>query len=162
MKLYQKSSRWQNKSIKERFEEKYIPIPESGCWIWLASISNYGYGVLTINGKNKNTHRLSYEIYKGEIPKGMHVCHTCDVPACVNPNHLFLGTAMDNMRDMIKKNRKAIGVNHGYSKLTEEDVKRIRLIGKTKTQSEIAKMFNVTRSLISFVQLNKGWKHINE
>lgn len=76
------------------------------CWLWGGlTDGGYGYGVIKIGTTRWRTHRLSYVLFKGNIPKGMYVCHTCDMPACINPFHLFLGTAKDNAVDMTKKGR---------------------------------------------------------
>lgn len=94
-----------SKSTLERFEAKVEIITESGCWIWIGGTRSDGYGQLSISGKTKVAHRVAYELYVGEIPEGMNVCHTCDVKSCVNPNHLFLGTQSDNMYDCVNKGR---------------------------------------------------------
>lgn len=65
----------------------------------------HGYGYINMGGKNTRAHRVAYEFHKGPIPAGMFVCHTCDMPACVNPDHLYLGTQFDNMRDMHVRKR---------------------------------------------------------
>ena len=91
-------------SVKERFESKYIKDP-SGCWLWQAGIVGDRYGYMWVKDRMKLTHRVSWELANTTIPKGMCVLHICDVPLCVNPKHLFLGTQKDNIRDMIKKGR---------------------------------------------------------
>jgi len=90
-------------SYEDRFFQKVNKTDK--CWLWTGALNSRGYGCFSIDRKSKLAHRYSYEIYKGEIPKGMYVCHACDVPNCVNPDHLWLGTASDNIKDMFKKDR---------------------------------------------------------
>jgi hypothetical protein len=106
------------KSLEERFWEKVDKKSPDECWEWKNSIIN-GYGTIKLNGKNKLTHRLSYELNVGPIPPGLFVCHTCDNPKCVNPTHLFLGTQKDNLQDASKKGRIASGNLH-YSRTHPE------------------------------------------
>jgi len=95
-------------TVKERIENR-IKIDKSGCWLWQGATSN-GYGRIRVLGKTKKVHRVYWEIVNGLIPEGMYICHHCDICNCINPKHLFLGTHTDNMRDMIKKERKSIVV----------------------------------------------------
>jgi hypothetical protein len=93
-------------TLLERFEAKYIPVTESGCWLWEAFVDVDGYGTIW-DGRIKRSalaHRISYELYRGN-PGEFHVLHLCDVRCCVNPNHLFLGTNLDNIADRHKKGR---------------------------------------------------------
>jgi len=130
-------------------------------------------------------HRFSFKLHKGEIPKGMMVCHTCDNPKCVNPDHLWLGTAKDNYKDMLEKGRRNIaigwkhtketklkfkdrkhadrkGEKHHLSKFTEKDIFKIRqLYKKGQTQKFIADLYNCDQSTISYIVRNKRWSHIN-
>ncbi|PXV54182.1 HNH endonuclease [Dyella jiangningensis] len=86
--------------------QNYIPVPECGCWLWLGARDPDGYGKLGIHGRNMiRAHRLFYAFHKGPIPVGMQVCHKCDTPLCVNPDHLFLGSNTDNAVDRERKNR---------------------------------------------------------
>lgn len=91
--------------ITERFLQKFVPEPNTGCWLWTASINNSGYGQILEKRKAKLAHRISWVLHNGPIPFGMHVLHKCDTRPCVNPSHLFLGTNSDNVRDRVKKNR---------------------------------------------------------
>ena len=93
------------KSIPQRFEEKYEPEPNSGCWLWTASTDTVGYGHMWVGGKLKQANRISWELYIGPIPEDKYVLHKCDVRSCVNPYHLFLGTQRENVEDMHKKGR---------------------------------------------------------
>ena len=93
------------KPIKERFEENYTPVPESGCWLWTGCVKAHGYGVIFIKNKTQYAHRVSWELHRGPIPDGLFVLHHCDVPSCVNPEHLFTGTQKDNIQDAAKKGR---------------------------------------------------------
>lgn len=90
------------KSIQERLEAKYIPEPNTGCWIWLGGMNTEGRALLG----SKTAARISYSAYKKPIPEGLSVLHKCDEPICINPDHLFLGTQTDNMRDMARKGRR--------------------------------------------------------
>jgi hypothetical protein len=112
--------------------------------------------------RRERAHRASWMIHKGPIPKGMFVCHTCDNKRCSNPDHLFLGTCKDNNLDAIKKNILPfgqIGMENHRCKLTDDEVVEIRLMIKNGfTQSKIAKKFNVSQSLICFINKGKLWR----
>ena len=108
--------------LQERFNEKYIPEPMSGCWLWTGALRpagrnhqvNYGMMLLPRSRKGRSAHRISWELHCGGVPEGMNVLHKCDVPLCVNPDHLFLGTHSENMKDCVAKGRKNApsGANH--------------------------------------------------
>lgn len=94
-------------SLAERFHAQYIPEPNSGCWLWTGTCDGLGrYGQIYRDGKYVRAHRLSWEFANGRpVPKGLQVHHRCDVPSCVNPDHLWVGTQSQNMEDMVKKGR---------------------------------------------------------
>jgi hypothetical protein len=92
-------------SIRDRLLAWSIPEPNSGCWLWLGALFNDGYGAMTANGKCRRAHRISYQEFVGPIPDGLHLLHSCDVPTCINPDHLRPGTPKDNKGDQISRNR---------------------------------------------------------
>lgn len=137
----------------ERFESKYIPVTESGCWIWTASTYTNGYGSFFMKGKLTGAHRAAWRIFKGLIPENMRVCHTCDVPCCVNPSHLFLGTAKDNSQDMLNKDR------HGRTCLSSTDIINIRKISNL-SNTQIARQYSVSTKVIWKIKRYETWRNL--
>lgn len=135
---------------------------ETGCWNWTAGKHPKGYGHIRSGGKIKAAHRVSYEIHCGTIEDGLHVCHRCDNPACINPDHLFLGSNVDNMADKIAKGRQSRlhGADNGKAKLTDTAVRAIRA-AKGIPSSELANKYGVNRSQIWLVRTGKRWTHIS-
>lgn len=147
------------KTPQERFEEKFTK--SDGCWNWIAYKDRWGYGRLQFSKKMQSAHRVAYQLYVGEIPEGLCVLHHCDNPACCRPDHLFLGTNNDNVRDRMNKGRGAIGEKHGMAKLTEEQVKTIRSKRSEGAHAtDLAKQFGVAQRTISKIVLYQKWAKI--
>ncbi len=148
----------------DRFWNKVDTRDKEECWNWqgaIQAIQSKGYGSVGISkGKTALTHRVAYEISTGEIPKGKMVLHKCDNRGCVNPNHLYLGTHQDNMKDMVERDRQARGERNGRSRLTNEDVKNIRRNYGTgnHTQKQVADQFGVSISSIRKILSEEYWK----
>lgn len=144
---------------KERFLSHVDVKGEDECWTWQACLRNdRGYGNFWNNNKNHRAHRVSWEIFNGEIPKDLHVLHRCDNRVCVNPSHLFLGTHQDNMSDMKKKGRVAIE-NNGLAKLNYKKAKEIRARHNAgESLGYLSKLFGVTIPTIWYVIKYKSWK----
>jgi hypothetical protein len=141
----------------------YVEINNSsGCWEWNGMHYTSGYGCMKIHRKRMSAHRISWMLFIGDIPKGLLVCHKCDNCNCVNPNHLFLGTQKDNMRDMVAKGRNADnrGQNNRNAKLTKDQVEQIKELRKTGLlQRELANIYSVTQTQISTILLGKQWSY---
>lgn len=156
-----KRPREYSKTLKERFDSKWVPEPNSGCWLWLGTASLMNYGRIKQLGRLREAHRVSWELHKGHIPKGMCVCHRCDTPLCVNPNHLFTGYSVDNVRDMDNKDRRITtpGERNGMSKLTSNQVISIR---KAKgSQRKIARQYQISQMQVHRIKARKDWRHLH-
>ena len=148
-----------------RFHNNFIPVTKTGCWMWTGYVMKGGYGRMGFNGNIMLAQRFSWELHYGPIPEGMDVCHHCDTPPCVNPDHLFLGTQKDNNYDSVEKgrNRGAPGESNGSSKLKNKNVLAIRkLKGKGLSQVRVGEMFNISRVVVSGIWRNKAWQHVKE
>jgi hypothetical protein len=144
-----------------RFMDKVLPEPNSGCWLWTATVNDDGYGHFGVaRSRPEKAHRVSYRLFKGEIPKGLFVCHKCDVPGCVNPDHLFLGTPKANARDRDQKKRTAVGRQNGRAKLTEDLVLSIRSLSNVSSERQIARLFGIHRSTVNAVLSGRTWSHV--
>lgn len=136
---------------------------ENGCWEWQRFKTYQGYGWSAIKEKTMSAHRHSYIIFKGEIPEDKFVCHKCDNPGCINPDHLFLGTQKENMLDKSRKKRcqNTKGSLHPLSRFNENDiVKMKKLYKKGLSQTKIAKIYKCDQSHISRIMANKSWSHV--
>ncbi len=145
------------KPVKERLIDGIEIVTESGCWIWMRSTIEKGYGRISVKQKSNLAHRASYREFVGEIPDGMCVLHRCDNPPCINPDHLFLGTHMDNTKDKIKKGRQKCGF-HNSANTKEKDVLFIRR--SNENAAVLAERFNLTSDSIGNIRNYKTWKNI--
>lgn len=146
--------------IKASLVSKVAHNAKTGCWNWVFSKRPDGYGQVSFRGRPYAAHRVSYEVYRGNIPGGLSVLHKCDNPGCVNPDHLFLGTQTDNMSDMTAKGRRAFlrGSSHGRAKLMEADIVAIR--SSSETAQALADSLGVSRRLVNLIRQRKIWKHV--
>ncbi|CAK0777783.1 HNHc domain-containing protein [Gammaproteobacteria bacterium] len=140
------------KTLHERFSTKYKVDSATGCWNWVSNINSAGYGTFYSRQGNIYAHRVSFELHKGIVPRAMLVCHSCDNKKCVNPEHLFVGTYQDNLKDSIKKDR-------WIRSFTEEQAAEIRRRYQAGgvTQTSIAKEKGVSISTINLIVNNKSY-----
>lgn len=160
----------------DRLRSKAEPIPFCGCVIFTGAHTPKGYGVIYHNGRQRYAHRVMYELTRGPVPEGKFVLHRCDVPSCINPDHLFIGTAMDNSRDMVKKGRASkywlgkaspsrgkridalSGDGNGMAKLSRSNVAAIRAdLSQGLPQTYVAKKYGVHQSHISRIYRRESW-----
>lgn len=146
-----------------RFWSKVNVSDRTSCWEWTGSILPSGYGEFSINHRNCRAHRIAYEFMTGEeVPEGMSVCHSCDNPKCVNPSHLWVGTHIENMRDMDRKGRRRAprGTERPNAILNEDDVREIRRRYETGrvTHLQMATEYGVHKTTITRIVNRQNWK----
>lgn len=154
--LPRKLSQWEALGSPEaeaaHFEAFSIPEPNSGCWLWLGARAPKGYGSCRHRRRTRAAHHVAYELHRGPITPGLHVLHSCDNPPCVNPAHLFLGTPMDNTRDMMRKGRHRClpltGERHGMTRLTTKQVGEIRSLYPALSHRQIAERVGASSSQV--------------
>jgi len=144
------------KTLQQRFDEKVMPEPNSGCHLWVGATTSAGYGAIRVGSKTYSAHRVSWELHNGTIPeiegsdyRGACVAHRCDVPLCVNPDHLFISTHSENIDDRSIKDR-------AWSKLNWLKVAEIR--DDNRLHREIAEDYGVARSVITRIKNQKLWR----
>jgi hypothetical protein len=132
-----------------------------GCWLWTGGKDRDGYGMFTQDDTTIKAHRFSWFIHNGPIQSQRFVCHTCDSPDCIRPDHLFLGDPKDNSGDMVSKSRQAAGQRSGKNKLTNEQVEYIRSIpGHRGLNTELATLYGVDKGTIGLIRNNRTWRHL--
>lgn len=143
------------------FEKRFIPEPNSGCWLWERAINYRGYGLITLNRKTFSAHRVSWVLHRGPIPPNLFVCHKCDVPCCINPDHLFLGTPRQNTQDMLSKGRSnyVIGTANGRAKLSKSAVLLIRTAAPLTRdhREQLARRFGVSIATLYRIERGVGY-----
>jgi hypothetical protein len=151
--------RRKNLPLADRF---WFSVQKSeGCWRWTGSGNGHGYGQITDAGKMMATHRLSWEMHNGPIADGLCVLHHCDNPACVRPDHLFLGTRKDNAIDMVGKGRQLRGQANAMSKLEAGDIPLIRrAVAIGFRQKDVAAAYGVDHRTVSQIARGIRWRHI--
>lgn len=133
-----------------------------GCWVWMLARTASGYGHVRFHGRMWRAHRLAYALAKGPIPAGLCVCHSCDNPACVNPDHLWLGTHLANRRDAVRKNRQAKGEQQGHARLFRCEVMSAKeAFSMGMASRDIARFYGVSRECVEGIVRGRNWKHVN-
>lgn len=149
-------------TLRERFNAKFVVDGESGCWVWAgAKRGQYGHGHMKVGHHFVGASRVAWMLHRGEIPDGLFVCHRCDNPPCVNPEHLFLASPVENTADMIRKGRNARGTGHPNAKLTERDIVEIRDAASSGERlRSIAKRLGVAASTVADIAHRRAWRHV--
>lgn len=154
-------------------ESRSCPEPHTGCRLWSGSLHENGYGRVKVGGVKWYAHRAAWVAYRGAIPDGLMVLHSCDVRACVNPGHLYLGTHQDNMNDMTSRGRSAVGVRNAQHRHPERTARGERNGGATLREADaaaiyasrgtmraIAASFGVSPSLVFKIKHRELWRHV--
>jgi len=149
-------------SFEEWFWQQIKVDEQTECWIWQLALATRGYGQVSIKRKSYRAHRIAYELFYKESAKGKLVCHTCDNPPCINPHHLFLGTAKENTQDMIQKSRHYHGERHHFAKLTAQAVldMRNRHAKGDVTIAQLAREYGISEPSANRVIAGITWRHV--
>lgn len=142
----------------QRFEEKYIPEPNSGCWLWTGSVNNKGYGKLYFDGRLDHAHRVAYELLCEPIPTGLVIRHKCDTPACVNPGHMLVGTKRENSQDMAARKRSPWGGRNGRAKIDADAVQDIRT--RRLSAVEFAALYGIGPEAVRDIWNGRRWRQL--
>lgn len=144
-------------SVEERFLARLDKGDGTGCWIFTGTLRTTGYGPFMADGVRWAAHRMAWTLWRGDIPSGQRVLHRCDVPACCNPDHLFLGTSADNSADMVAKGRSARAEQNSQTKLSAEKVAAIR--ADPRSGRKLAAALGLGETTVRDVRRGRTWKH---
>lgn len=146
--------------VIERVMRRIEVDSETGCWLWLGATGDYGHGVIGAGSRDeglKKAHRVTWEHFRGPIPEDRQVNHTCDVPRCVNPNHLYLGKQADNIRDMVERGRES----RPSARLGANEVRAIRsLRAHGVSVAALSEAFGVGAQQVYRIASGKQWKNV--
>jgi len=162
---WQNANLWQDPvrraAMFARFWAKVQRADAKACWLWVGQGNGRGYGMFAVIGRTRiPAHKFAWLASRGEVPAGMEVCHSCDVPRCVNPDHLFLGSHRDNHLDSVRKGRKRAW---GLQKLNAEQVLQIRARAEAgEMQRSLAREFGIARHTVSQILHRKTWAHLGD
>lgn len=153
-------------SLRQRFDDKWMPEPNSGCWLWLGAIQGIAEKPTDVRPrmwdgkKSEYAYRVAWSIYRGPIPRDLELRHTCDVPSCVNPNHLTVGTRKQNMADCVARGRtnKPRGEAAPTARLTEISVRAIR--ASDEPSKRIARRLGIHDKTVRDIRRGVTWRHI--
>jgi len=167
---YKCSSEFRKEESIERFWNKVdkngpsLKKEMTNCWLWKGAIDKSGYGIMCMKKHFKrqtSAHRISWTLINGKIPELKEICHKCDNPRCVRPDHLFVGTHKENMNDRDGKNRNAKGELNGRSKINSNDVIKIRKLSESGLKyTKISNMYKIDRKTVKDIVVRKLWKHV--
>ena len=147
-------------TLSERLAANSSPA-DGGCRVWDRSRLPKGYGIIKHDGRMRQAYRVAYEDAFGPIPDGLHVCHRCDNPPCINPDHLFLGTNLANQRDKARKGRSLLGERNPGAVLSEEDVLSMRILRADGMRpSEISRRMGLSHRIVWRAATGRKWKHL--
>jgi hypothetical protein len=153
--------------MAKKLDALSIPEPNSGCWLWLGTMTNSGYGMIGSGGNRKNggkpmgAHQAAWVVSRGAIPGGMQVCHHCDVKVCINPDHLYLGTPKKNMEDAAARGRLRRGMERRNAKFSDDDIRDIRKRHASgETYCAIGRAFGVGHTHVRKIVTGEIWAHV--
>jgi len=147
------------RETKQQYFDKRYVVTATACWEWTGPLRPNGYGMAFFAGVHTRAHRFSWELHTGKPAGRLFVCHRCDNPKCVNPEHLFLGTIQDNIADMVQKRRHNMGVRNGGAILNDDAIKIIR--ESNLPLQTIANAFRVSLATIGSIRAERTWRHVD-